>query len=116
MAALAAMLFVQAAFALAACGLDPQALAHGRSMLVQQLAQPSCHEQDAGANLCLVHCQSGEQTLDKPLVKLPPLAASAPLPAVRSLHEPLEASAAVARLPLPFAGPPRHILFQSLLI
>jgi len=116
MAALAAMLFVQAAFALAACGLDRQAFAHGRSMLVQRLAEPTCHEQDANASLCLVHCQSGEQTLDKPLVKLPPLAPLAPLPAVRSQHEPFEASAAVARLPLPFAGPPRHILFQSLLI
>ena len=116
MAALAAMLFVQAAFALAACGLDRPVSSRAMSMLVQQAAEAPCHEQSANTSLCLAHCQSGDQALDKPQVKVPPLVFSTPMPAVRAWLEPYQAVAAGARLPLPVAGPPRHILFQSLLI
>jgi hypothetical protein len=116
MAALVAMLFVQAAFAVAACGLDRPASSHAVSMLVQQAAEAPCHEPGANTSLCLVHCQSGDQTLDKPQVKVPPLLFSAPIPAVRSSYEPHDGFPGGPRLPVPLAGPPRHILFQSLLI
>lgn len=114
-AALAAMLFVQAAFALAACGLDLSAPSRP-GMIAQQAVDGSCHEADGNANLCLMHCQSGEQTLDKPQVKVPPLLFAVPVPAVRTSYEPHDSFPAGPRLPVPHAGPPRHILFQSLLI
>ena len=116
MAALAAMLFLQAAFALAACGLERPGAAQALGTLAQQADDAPCHQPQENAGLCLAHCQSGEQALDKPQVKVPPLVFSTPMPAVRAWLEPYQAVAAGARLPLPVAGPPRHILFQSLLI
>jgi hypothetical protein len=113
-AALAAMLFLQAAFALAACGLDRPQAAQALSMLAEQTGGPPCHEPEQNAALCLAHCQSGDQTLDKQPLKVPPLVAPAAVPGVQVA--PQDRAAASARLPVPLAGPPRHILFQSLLI
>jgi hypothetical protein len=115
MAALAAMLFVHAAFALAACGLDRPASSRAVSMLAQQAAEAPCHEQSASTSLCIAHCQSADQTRDKPQVKLPPLVFSTPMPAVRTSYA-LQVAFPARRPPVPLAGPPRHILFQSLLI
>ena len=116
MAALAAMLFLQVAFALAACGLERPGAAQALGTLVQQADDAPCHQPQENAGLCLVHCQSGDLALEKPQLKLPPLASFAVLPALRPLREPNRTVGASARLPVPHAGPPRHILFQSLLI
>ena len=113
LAALAAMLFAQAAFALAAC--DPaQAKSRAHMIAVQQAAPAPCHEPADNASLCLTHCQAGEQTLDKHQVKVPdPLSA-----AVLFLRAPQvrEAVRFVPRAPRPAAGPPPRILFQTLRI
>ena len=113
LAALAAMLFAQAAFALAAC--DPaQAQSRAHMIAVQQAAPAPCHELADNASLCLAHCQAGEQTLDKHQVKVPaPLLAA--LLIVRAPQVP-EAVRFVRRAPVPAAGPPPRILFQTLLI
>jgi hypothetical protein len=111
-AALAAMLFAQAAFALAAC--DP---VQGRSrahMIAQQADPAPCHEPADNASLCLAHCQAGEQTLDKHQVKVAAPFFAAVL-IVRAPQVP-EAGRFVRRAPVPIAGPPPRILFQTLLI
>jgi len=113
--ALAAMLFAQAALALASCELIRRTPAHALAMALQDAQAAPCHKPAKNPNLCLAHCRGNEQTLDKPLVKIPAVSLEA-LPAVRVGQEPQEAGLASARLPLPIAGPPRRILFQSLLI
>ena len=112
LAALAAMFFAQAAFALAAC--DPVQAKSRAHMIAQQADPAPCHEPAENASLCLAHCQAGEQTLDKHQVKVP-----APLfAAVLILRAPQVAEAVrfVPRAPAPTAGPPPRILFQTLLI
>ena len=112
-AALAAMLFAQAAFALAACSpLQAQSSAH---MIAHQAESPPCHPPADNANVCLTHCQAGEQTLDKHQVKVP----EAPLHAhqvSRSWQDVGQRVHFVLRAPSPAAGPPPHIRFRSLLI
>ena len=114
LAALAAMLFAQAAFALAAC--DPGAMASRAQMLAAQSGEHApCHEPADNVNLCLTHCQSGEQTLDKHQVKvpvLPPVAVLFVLP----WHGADLPMAWAPRAPSPAAGPPPRILFRTLLI
>lgn len=109
------MLFAQAALALASCELIRRTPSHVLAMALQDTQAVPCHEPAKNLNLCLAHCQGNDQTLDKPLVKIPPLSLES-LPAVRVWQEPQEAGLASARLPLPITGPPRRILFQSLLI
>lgn len=111
-AALAAMFFAQAAFALAAC--DPVRAKSRAHMIAQQADPAPCHEPADNASLCLAHCQAGEQTLDKHQVKVPaPLFAAVLI--VRAPQVP-EAVRFVPRAPVPAAGPPPRILFQTLLI
>ena len=112
--ALAAMLFAQAAFALAAC--DP-AGAQSRALMIAGHQEPPapCHQPADNANLCLTHCQSGEQTLDKHQVKLPELSPQ-PVLAVRLWQQARLPASTVLRTPSAFAGPPPRILFRSLLI
>jgi hypothetical protein len=114
LAALAAMLFAQAAFALAAC--DP-AQAHSRAhMIAMQSADSApCHQPPDNANLCLAHCQAGEQTLDKHQVKVPELSSLAVL-VLREWPGARQPEAFIPRAPLPAAGPPPRILFRTLLI
>jgi hypothetical protein len=112
LAALAAMLFAQAAFALAAC--DP-VRASSRAAMVMQADEAGCHESADTANLCLAHCQGREQTLDKHQVKVP----DAPFAVVQFLHAWPQAPQLARfspRLPAPAAGPPPRILFRTLLI
>jgi hypothetical protein len=114
LAALAAMLFAQAAFALAAC--DPaQAQSLARMIAAQQDEPATCHEPTDSANLCLAHCQGRDQTLDKHQAKLPALPADAVL-VLRLRQDFHQPPAWVAREPAPVVGPPPHILFRSLLI
>lgn len=114
LAALAAMLFAQAAFALAAC--DTGKMPSRAQMLAQAEDQAPCHQPADNLNLCLAHCQSAEQTLDKhQLKKLPAPSALAALE-VRDGQPAGRASAWTPRAPSPAAGPPPRILYSSLLI
>ena len=113
LAALAAMLFMQAAFAVAACQ-DYRTQARAVMVASQQAGGSPCHEADPNAGLCMAHCQGMDQTLDKHQVKAP-LVAAALLPAPRSLQAAILPSAPLARVPCLIAGPPARILFQSFL-
>ena len=112
-AALAAMLFTQAAFALAAC---ESARASSRAtMLATPAEEAGCHQPADNGNLCMMHCQGREQTLDKHQVKVPDVSLQ-PVrigQAAENIPQPLLWS---VRLPLPAAGPPPHILYRSLLL
>jgi hypothetical protein len=114
--ALAAILFTQAALVFAACESARPTPALVIAFAEARIEGTSCHEQEMNVNLCLAHCLGEDQSLDKPLVKVPALSV-APLffmPAV--LVSPHEAHAP-RRLAVPHAaGPPPRILFQSLLI
>jgi hypothetical protein len=114
LAALAAMLFAQAAFAVAAC--DTGKMPSRAQMLAQGEAQAPCHQPADNVNLCLAHCQSAEQTLDKhPFKKLPAPSAVAVLE-VRDGPRASQRIAWTPRAPSPAAGPPPRILYRSLQI
>mgnify|MGYP001618289441 CR=1 FL=1 len=112
--ALAALLFAQAAMALAAC--ESVRRAPALALAEHRIDGETCHEQGRNVNLCFTHCLGEDQSLDKPLVKVPALA-GAPILSVpvsrASLHDPC-----APRYPgvPPAAAPPPRILFQSLLI
>ena len=113
-AALAAMLFAQAAFALAAC--DPaRAQSLARMIAAQPAESATCHEPADNANLCFTHCQAGAQTLDKHQVKLPDASSHAVLLA-RAWPDVRQPACLIPHAPLPAAGPPPRILFRTLLI
>lgn len=110
LAALAAMLFLQAAYAFAACELP-----EGRSGMaaMHAAAMPGCHEAQAPEALCLAHCQAEDQTLGKLQPGLPDL----PLPPARVHIAPAPMRAQAPMPPVvPHAGPPPRILYQSLLL
>lgn len=112
--ALTAMLFAQAAFALAACEAG-RAQSRAHMVLAQGADSAPCHEPANDANLCYAHCQSGDQTLDKHHVKVP----EAALHVVwlgRESPRPVRRAQLAPRAPLPTTGPPPHIRFHSLLI
>src|SRR5574341_1814869 len=111
--ALAAMLFAQAAFALVAC--DPVRATSRARMVVAHEMQAGCHEPADNANLCLAHCQNGEQTLDKHQVKVPD-APLHPLQLARLWQDVPQRVHFMVRAPSPAVGPPPRILFRSLLI
>lgn len=113
-AALAAMLFAQAAFALAACNLG-RADSRAQMIAAQAAETAGCHESADNASLCLAHCQGREQTLDKHQVKLP----EAPLHIIQLVgawHDAPQLTRFAPRVPFPAVGPPPRILFRSLLI
>jgi len=115
-ALLGALLFAQTALVFAACGSAWRAPALVIALADQEVDSTNCHEQGGNANLCLAHCLGEDQSLDKPLVKVPALSAVPVfyVPAVLVLpHE-----ACVLRcLAVPHAaGPPPRILFQSFLL
>ncbi|HEX6156191.1 MAG TPA: hypothetical protein VFZ54_09220 [Burkholderiales bacterium] len=113
LAALAAMLFAQAAFAVAAC--DTGSMPSRAQVLAQGEEHAPCHQPVDNVNLCLAHCQSAEQTLDKQQVKLPALPA-APVLEIRGWQSIGRLLAWMPRAPAPAAGPPLRILYSSLLI
>jgi len=113
-AALAAMLFAQAAFALASCDLY-RARSHALMIATQAAERTPCHEPAENGSLCLAHCLNGDQTLDKHQVKVPELFVQ-PVLVIRGLQARVRPVLVPARLPAPAAGPPPRILFQSLLI
>ena len=114
LAALAAMLFAQAAFALAVC--DPaRAPSRAQMIVAHDVENAGCHQPADNANLCLAHCQNGEQTLDKHQVKVPD-APLHPLQLARPWQEARQRVQVILRAPSPAAGPPPRVLFRSLLI
>lgn len=114
--ALAAMMFTQAALTFAACESVRRAPALVIALAEHRIESGNCHEQAINVNLCLAHCLGEDQSLDRPIVKVPALIA------VSALYMPvvlasLRDSCAPRRMAVPYAGaPPPRILFQSLLI
>jgi hypothetical protein len=110
---LGALLFAQAALAVAAC--DWLRVAPAMA-LAAKAGPPACHEAPArNANLCLAHCLSFDQSPDSPQVQVPAMPA-APALIVEMPDEPTPGIGATRfRLPYPGAPPPR-ILFRSFLI
>ena len=114
LAALAAMLFAQAAFALMAC--DTSRMPSRAQMLAQSEEQAPCHQPAENVNLCLAHCQGAEQTLDKHQLKKLPAPSAVAVPEVREWQPARRSFAWTPRAPSPAAGPPPRILYRSLLI
>ena len=112
--ALIAVLFTQAAIAIAACESVRRAPALALAEL--QLGDAGCHEQPGNVNLCLAHCLGEDQSLDKPQLKVPALygalALAVPAPIV-SLHD---ARPIRYRSAPPACAPPPRILYHSFLI
>jgi hypothetical protein len=109
---LLALLFAQAAVAVAECNMPNRMPAQA---IAREPAMP-CHEKsEQNANLCLAHCLSGDQSADTPQFTVPVWSGTAPL----SIAVVDRWSSRVALLqyvlPRPAAPPPR-ILFQSFLI
>lgn len=105
-----AMLFLQAAAALAVC--EPARPGAGMAAM-QASAMPDCHEADEPQALCHAHCQGEDQAVGKVQPDLPGVA-----PAASSIRnfEPFAEAPAPTALPRAFAGPPPRILFQSFLL
>ncbi len=114
--ALAAMLYTQAALVFAACESAWRAPALAIALSENGIDGENCHEQGINVNLCLAHCLGEDQSLDKPLVKVPaPSVAPAFFMPVVFVSPP--EACAPRRLAVPHAaGPPARILFQSFLI
>lgn len=114
--ALAAILFAQAALVFAACELASRAPALAIASAVERIEGATCHEQEMNLNLCLAHCLGDDQSLDKPLVKVPALSA-VPVLIVAQMPVSLHRARVHRSRAVPHAaGPPPRILFQSLLI
>jgi hypothetical protein len=113
LALLGALLFAQAALALAACDWLRAAPA---AALLSKASEPTCHDEPArNANLCLAHCLSFDQSSDRPQ---PQVVAMSAVPALVVAMPGVQALRVVDRRyrrALPAAPPPR-ILFQSFLI
>lgn len=112
-AALAGMFFAQAAFAIAACNpLQAQSRAHS---IAQQAETAPCHQPADNTNLCVTHCQAGEQTLDKHQVKVPDASADAVL-VLAALPQIRRIASVIPRTSSPAVGPPPRILYRTFLI
>lgn len=114
--ALAAMLFTQAALVLAACESAWRAPALVIALAEREIDGENCHEPGINVNLCLAHCLGDDQSLDKPLVKVPALPAAPVIFMAALFLSPDEARASQRRAVPHAAGPPLRILFQSLTI
>ena len=114
--AVAAILFTQAALVFAACESASRTPALVIALADRGAHGENCHEQEINVNLCLAHCLGGDQSLDKPLLKVPALPATTVFFMPLVLFPQHQARAPV-RPAVPHAvGPPPRILFQSLLI
>jgi hypothetical protein len=114
--ALAAMLFTQAALVFASCESVSRASALVIALAEHRIDGENCHEQEINVNLCLARCLGEDQSLDKPLVKVPSLSVVPVFSVPAALVLPHDARAP-SRLAGPHAaGPPLRILFQSFLI
>jgi hypothetical protein len=116
MVALAAMLFTQAALALAACKLDGGAPARIQASGMSEASAQPCHQPAESVNLCLAHCRGDKQTLDKPQVKVPAPSIQQAALAVNLWPQLLLIGVSGRPAPAPTVAPPPRILFQSFLI
>ena len=109
---LGALLFAQAAIALAACDMQDRAPA----LAFAQHESMPCHDEPApNPNLCLAHCTSTDQSADTPHFVVPVWSAAAPLTIAVAENWPVRESAE-RHLPPHAVGPPPRILFHSFLI
>lgn len=114
LAGLGALLFAQAALAVAACTMDG-APSRGAALAMQ--ADAPCHEAaPAGDALCAAHCQASDATLDKAQAQPAVASVLALAPAPWRAALPRAVAPAFAREAPPAASPPARILFQTLLI
>lgn len=114
--ALAAMLFTQAALVVAACESVWRTPALVIALADRGVHGENCHAEAINLNLCLAHCLGEDQSLDKPLLKVP-APSVAPVFFMPVVLVPQYQARAPQRLAAPHAaGPPLRILFQSLLI
>ena len=110
---LGAMLFAQAALAVAAC--DWLRVAPAQAIKAKA-GEPSCHEEPAKyANLCLAHCLGNDQSTDTPQISIPAWSQTSLLVLVTVAREPARGAILHDALSRPGA-PPLRILFQSFLI
>ena len=115
-ALLGALLFAQAALVFAACESAWRAPALVIALAERRIDGENCHERGINVNLCLAHCLGDDQSLDKPLVKVPALSV-VPVFFMPAALVMLREARAPRRPAVPHAaGPPLRILFQSLLI
>ena len=111
---LAVVLFAQGALALAACTWLQRAPALAVAHANQPTGEP-CAMLEQSRNLCVAHCLGEDQSLDKPSIAMPALAA-APALALRAIALKRHHLAHAADLIPTAIGPPLHIRFQSFLL
>lgn len=110
---LGAMLFAQAALAVAAC--DWLRVAPAQAIAAKP-SEPTCHDEPAqNANLCLTHCLGADQSMDTPKVAISAWSQSSLLVIGAVARAPAPKAALRFTLPPPGAPPPR-ILYHSFLI
>lgn len=114
--ALAAFLFAQTALAIAACDLGERSAAQAIASAGAAGSEP-CHQPEdvSTASLCVAHCVTQSQSLEKPFWQVP---TAAPVPAASLLIAPARPwlHIAAADLGPPPAGPSRRILYRTFLI
>ena len=111
---LAALLFAQGALSLAACDWMQREPALAVAHANQQASEP-CPMLEQSKNLCVAHCLGEDQSLDKPSIAMPALAA-APAFILRAIAlKPHHVAHAADLIPTAI-GPPLHIRFQSFLL
>jgi len=111
---LAALLFAHGALSLAACTWMQRAPALAVAHANQPAGEP-CPMLEQNKNLCVAHCLGEDQSLDKPSIAMPALAA-APAFALRAIALKPHHLAHAADLIPTAIGPPLHIRFQSFLL
>lgn len=110
---LGALLFAQAALAVAAC--DWLRVSPAQAIMAKA-GEPSCHEDQAKyANLCLSHCLGNDQSAGTPQIAVPAWNRSSLLVIADIELAPAPRIALSYTLPYPGAPPPR-ILYHSFLI
>lgn len=112
-----AMLFAQAALAIAACDVATRPSPSAALAMSVQETTSDCHEAaPADDPLCMAHCQASGPSLDKTPAQpaVAPVLALAPVPWRAALPRVLPPD--FAREAPPAASPPARILFQTLLI
>jgi hypothetical protein len=114
--ALAGFLLAQVALAIAGCELGERSAAQA-ILNASAASDEPCHQQsEDSAALCVVHCVTQTQTLEKPFWKAPAPAAAPALVFFVVFSSPAAAAPPAVDLPLALAGPPRRILFRTLVI
>ena len=114
--ALAGFLFTQAALVMAGCELGEHSAAQAILNASAAGSEP-CHEQSNDlAAWCVAHCVTQVQSLEKPFWKVPAPAAAPALVFFVVFSSPAAVAPPAVDLPLALTGPPRRILFRTLVI